>query len=126
MKIDFHTILEDVMSFSESVAICFMKFATFDGRATRSEFWYFQFFLVLAKMLSDLAHVPRIFGIIDFCAIIFLLPNLAVTVRRLQDVGKPWWWLPLLSFSIVGLPFLIYLLLKPTAIITVSETHNEM
>ena len=67
------------MGFGESIKTCFNKYATFSGRASRSEFWWFQ----LAFFLS-------IFTIIG--GLILLLPNMAVTVRRLHDVGKSGWW----------------------------------
>ena len=34
----------NIMTFLQSVRICFLKFANFKGRASRSEFWWFQFF----------------------------------------------------------------------------------
>ena len=67
------------MGFGESIKTCFNKYATFSGRASRSEFWWFQ----LAFFLSC-------FTIIG--GLILLLPNMAVTVRRLHDVGKSGWW----------------------------------
>ena len=67
------------MGFGESIKTCFNKYATFSGRASRSEFWWFQ----LAFFLS-------FFTIIG--GLILLLPNMSVTVRRLHDVGKSGWW----------------------------------
>ena len=50
------------MSFTDAVRTCINKFATFDGRATRSEFWWFYLFYILVSLVI---YVPVIFvGII--------------------------------------------------------------
>ena len=86
------------------------KFADFDGRARRSEYWYFIlfFFLVyigLFMIAGGLAFVSGILGgIFSFLAIIFLvaaiIPSLAVAIRRMHDVGKSGWFIliPIYSF----------------------------
>ena len=43
------------MSFTEAVRTCISKYATFDGRATRSEFWWFYLFIVI---VSAIGYIP--------------------------------------------------------------------
>ena len=72
------------------------KYAAFDGRAGRSEFWWFAFaqgiICVAAGILSSAIH-DWIFSIWFFYFLGTLLPSLAVCVRRLHDVGRSAWWL---------------------------------
>lgn len=108
------------------------KYADFQGRARRSEYWLFRLFeavLLLAVVVlvaivgaagngSDAA--AGIGGMIFLVYLIFLLgmiiPSLAVTVRRLHDSGQSGWML-LLAFVpfIGGIVLLIFTLIDGTA-----------
>lgn len=88
------------MGFGEAVNACFTKFATFSGRARRSEYWYFALFAFAASFVTGLIDIA-IFGAADdgfrpltigLCLVTFL-PNLAVTVRRLHDLDRSGWWM---------------------------------
>jgi len=98
------------MGFSAAVKTCLKKYATFSGRASRSEYWWFYLFVCLAVfvgvMLETLGLGP-IVGFISFLATI--IPTLAVTWRRLHDTGRNGWWIfaPLLSVAVVLLGVLI-------------------
>jgi uncharacterized membrane protein YhaH (DUF805 family) len=90
------------MTFIESIETCFKKYAEFNGRATRSEFWWWVLFAVLITTAAQvLGEIP---GTIVSLAI--LLPYIAVTARRLHDIGKSGWWqlvgiIPLIGWLIV-------------------------
>jgi uncharacterized membrane protein YhaH (DUF805 family) len=81
------------------------KYATFSGRARRSEYWYFVLFYMLFVFV--LSFVDSVLGTYDASAGIgllsglfvlsMLLPAIAVGVRRLHDIGRTGWWL-LVSF----------------------------
>jgi uncharacterized membrane protein YhaH (DUF805 family) len=75
--------LGDSMTFSESIQTCFRKYATFEGRASRSEFWWWALFVAVASM------IPMLGMIISLAT---LIPYLAVTARRLHDSGRSGWW----------------------------------
>ena len=77
------------MSFSESIQICFTKYADFKGTASRSEFWWFRLFTVVAYELFRL-FVP---GLAFVLYLAVFLPSLAVSVRRNHDVGRSGWWI---------------------------------
>lgn len=90
------------MNFQTSVKTCFKKYATFDGRASRSEFWYFYLFTygLYAILIISSINIASIFGWL--LAGFFLatsIPFLAVTARRLHDINKSGW------FQILPLPF---------------------
>lgn len=75
------------MTFYESIRECLTKYAEFNGRASRPEFWWFMLFIVLVASALLLINetVSNIFLIAT------LLPLLAVGTRRLRDSGKnPW------------------------------------
>ena len=83
------------MDFGTAIKTCFRKYATFDGQADRSEFWYFYLFAVICGGLGTIIDV-FIFGFpIDSAGPLYvivslgiILPGLGVGARRLHDVGK--------------------------------------
>ncbi len=87
------------LSFTDAVRQVFNKYATFKGRARRSEYWWFVLFyslvLIAAAILDNLFGITiehTFYGAI-YCiaALVLFLPNLAVTVRRLHDINKSGW-----------------------------------
>jgi uncharacterized membrane protein YhaH (DUF805 family) len=97
----------------EAVATCFRKYADFSGRASRSEFWYFYLFWIIAVSLiavfSALLASMTFFVIATLIAfLVTFLPDIAVTTRRLHDTNKAGWW-QLLGFVPFG--FLILLVM---------------
>lgn len=86
------------MTFSESISTCFSKYAAFEGRASRSEYWWFFLFTFLASLASGMVS-ETLSGLFSLGV---LLPSLAVGVRRLHDVDKSGWFLLLWLVPIVG------------------------
>lgn len=80
------------------------KYAVFQGRARRKEYWMFVLFnFIIAVVLSILSRVAGIFGIVSaLYSLAVLIPGLAVCVRRLHDIGKSGWWLFLVLVPLVG------------------------
>ena len=78
------------MNFIKSIEICFNKFANFEGRARKSEFWWFQLFCVIVQIvgmfLDALLGYTELFVWVGY--IIVLLPSLVVGARRLYDTGR--------------------------------------
>ena len=102
------------MTFAGAITTCLRKYAVFRGRATRAEFWWWVlavFIVSIALGMVD-AVVEAVAGWDGFSVLsgIFslatLLPNLAVTARRLHDIGKSGWWLLLWIVLGVG-PWII-------------------
>lgn len=114
------------MTFSESVRTCLReKYATFSGRASRSEYWWFALFYVLVAFVLGTLFIlfaggmsmmgpggnasagMGIFGIIiSIVAAVFflgmLLPTIALSVRRYHDINlSGWWYLAVFLVSLV-------------------------
>lgn len=81
------------MGFSQAVKSVFSNYANFSGRARRSEYWYFALFLLIISLIPI---VNLIVGLIS------IIPSIAVSVRRLHDIGKSGWWLLLFLIPIIG------------------------
>ena len=93
------------------------KYADFNGRARRTEYWLFVLFsMVIAMVLGVVDYVlgtPGIIGLIFALAI--LIPSIAVGVRRLHDTDRNGWWLLIAFIPIIGtIALLIFLLLDGT------------
>jgi uncharacterized membrane protein YhaH (DUF805 family) len=96
------------MTFQQAVKSCFAKYATFSGRSTRSEYWYWVLFATLGSLVAliidtsvlgfDPSGVSPISGIFD---LVILLPGITVAARRLHDMDRTAWWL-LVTFTGIG------------------------
>ena len=98
------------LTFPQAIRICFAKYAEFDGRATRAEFWWFALFVTLAT--SGFTYLSEAAASIFLIAV--LLPFLAVGARRLRDADKSAWWLLFLPVPVGGLVILAVLWAMPT------------
>ena len=79
-------------SFPDAIKIAFSKYADFSGRARRSEYWWFFLFVQLVTQLPGLI-LPGLGSAIAFIAfLVTFIPSLAVTTRRLHDIGRSGWW----------------------------------
>lgn len=105
------------MGFSGAVQSGFKNYVQFNGRATRSAFWWwilFAFLIGCAAAILDASlglKTGSTGSTGPFNALVslaLLLPGLAVTVRRLHDTNHSGWWY-LLVFTIIGvIPLLIW------------------
>jgi len=87
----------------------FKRYASFSGRASRAEFWYFVLFYCIIFLL--LLMVALLFmknpvaskiaiGALLLYGLFILIPTIAITVRRFHDSGKSGWWY--LLFFLIG------------------------
>ena len=94
------------MTFQESIKLCFSKYADFSGRASRSEYWWFFLFIILAGALIAILS--------DRLAMVFylatLLPSLAAATRRLHDTSRSGWWQLVCLIPLIGLIVLLVFL----------------
>jgi DNA-binding CsgD family transcriptional regulator len=89
-------------TFFGSIVVCLAKYADFEGRAARPEFWWFALFIVLAT--SALEYISMALASIFLIAT--LLPLLAVGARRLHDIGKSGLWQLFLLVPVGGIVIL--------------------
>ena len=75
-----------------AISTCFKKYATFTGRATRSEYWYFALFTIIVQLLANAIGIAAgSEAIIWLVYLVFFIPSIAVAVRRMHDVDKSGW-----------------------------------
>lgn len=91
------------MTFGQSLSTCFSKYAAFNGRASRSEYWWWVLFTFLASAASGIVSET----LSALFSVAVLLPSLAVGARRLHDTDRSAWFLLLLLIPLVGWIILI-------------------
>ena len=107
------------MTFNEAWrTVLLQKYATFSGRARRSELWWyvlFQICVMIAASIID-AVIFRHSAILTGIAwLALLIPSVAVVVRRLHDTNRSGWWY-LIAFvpAVGGLILLYFCILRGT------------
>lgn len=115
------------MGFGKAISTCLTKFFTFAGRASRSEYWYFYLFFVLAAIGagfidgfvgSTISDEDGEYGgglLLVAAILVLFIPQLAVTVRRLHDTDRSgwWWWISLIPL-VGGIILLVWLCTRGT------------
>lgn len=80
------------VSFNEAVTRFFKKYADFSGRATRAEFWYAYLAVFVFNMLFSIivraSQSTLMSALSIIVSLVLLIPMLAVSWRRLHDIGK--------------------------------------
>lgn len=111
------------MSFGAAIVSFFSKFATFSGRARRSEFWFAVLFttlvsIVLAvifpgetQVINDIA-IQQSSLASNLWQLVILVPSLALSWRRLHDVGRKGTYNLFILIPIVGLIMLLIQFVK--------------
>ena len=95
------------------------KYAVFEGRSRRSEYWYFALVNVIISVIYNIIisivgnSASIVLGITFIYAVYSLaliVPGIAVSIRRMHDIGKKGWWLFINLIPIVGPIWFIVLL----------------
>ena len=80
------------------------KYAVFNGRARRTEYWMFVLFNIIISFVlgfvEGLVGGPGVIGLLYGLAV--LIPGIAVAVRRLHDTDRSGWWLLIAFVPIIG------------------------
>ena len=80
------------MNFLESLKTCYKKVFNYRGRASKSEYWWFQLYFTLFAILTFYIVETHTFGQVLFVLWVFNnLPLLSVAVRRFHDMNKSGW-----------------------------------
>jgi uncharacterized membrane protein YhaH (DUF805 family) len=99
------------MTFIESIQTCFRKYAEFNGRASRSEFWWWILFIVIISIAAQLIGQP----VGALVTLATLLPYLAVTSRRLHDINRSGWWQLIGFIPFIGWLIMVYWCVQPSS-----------
>ena len=89
------------------------KYAEFNGRARRAEYWYFFLFNIIISIV--LGIVSRIIGdkrgvLGGLYGLAVLIPAIGVGIRRLHDIGKSGWMLLISLIPLIGWIWILVLL----------------
>ena len=90
------------MSFGDAIKICFNKYADFEGRGRRSEFWWWYLFTFIVGIA--VGWIPVLGWI---ASIALWIPSLAAGARRLHDTGRSGWLQLLMLIPCIGTIILI-------------------
>ena len=94
------------VTFKEAVERAIMQnYCNFDGRASRSEYWWYVLFTTLLGFAIGIVFVwsETMMDIVSGVAgLALLLPGLGLAVRRLHDIGKSGWWLLIGLIPLIG------------------------
>jgi uncharacterized membrane protein YhaH (DUF805 family) len=101
------------------------KYAVFDGRARRKEYWMYALFnsiiILVLVLLGTMSNSYKAgMALFDLYALATLIPGLAVTVRRLHDTGRSGLW-----FLIVLVPFIGGIVLFVFTVLDSDPGENE-
>ena len=99
------------MNFVDAVKTCFTKYVGFEGRATRSEYWWWVLFLFAVSIVLALLNLGLVGNLFSLAT---LLPSVAVGARRLHDIGKSGWWQLIGLIPLIGWLVLIYWAVQPS------------
>jgi uncharacterized membrane protein YhaH (DUF805 family) len=90
------------------------KYAVFDGRAQRTEYWMFFLFNIIITIVLSL--IDGLFGISGVLGGIYglavLIPGIAVSIRRLHDTNRSGWWLLIGLVPVIGTIVLIVFMVQ--------------
>ena len=103
------------MTFADAIRDGFAQYANFNGRSSRPAYWWWWLFGVLVLIVA--AVLDAALGTWVFYAAValgFLIPNLAVGVRRLHDTGRSGWWLLIGLIPLVGAIVLLVFFVQPS------------
>lgn len=98
----------------------FKQYATFSGRAQRSEYWFFILFYLIFYIAANIVDGFIISSGIMFpfvsaiYSLVMLIPGLAVAVRRLHDTDRSGWWMLLSIIPLINIILIVFLVLDST------------
>ncbi len=112
------------VNFQQAIVSDFKRYVDFGGRSARSEYWWWILLTSGIGLVFGLLEVivggpnspmyGAVMGLSYLSDLAFILPSLAVAVRRLHDTNRSGWWY-LIVFTIVGvIPLIIWFATRGT------------
>jgi uncharacterized membrane protein YhaH (DUF805 family) len=78
------------------------NYVNFEGRARRSEYWYFFLFnVIISVVLTLIGNAVHFAWLANIYSLAVLLPSIAVAIRRMHDVGKSGWFCLIPIYNLV-------------------------
>jgi len=126
------------MSFGQAIASGFKNYVSWKGRATRAEYWWWTLFIFIVTLPFNIiynvssqgaleaalkagdqaAYLADLFGptywLLVAVSLVFFLPSLAVTIRRLHDIDRSGGWFWIILVPIAGSIVLLVFALMPS------------
>ena len=97
------------MNFVESIQTCYKKFFDFSGRASKSEYWWFQLYNAIIYVLTFVFQGDLVL-LFSILIIVNLIPVYAVGVRRIHDSDTSGWFVLISLIPLIGLYIFVLLL----------------
>jgi uncharacterized membrane protein YhaH (DUF805 family) len=98
------------MDFGQAISTCFRKFADINGRAQRSEYWWFFLFNLIVNIAGTTLFGDGLISVLITLALI--VPAISVGVRRLHDTNRTGWWMLAFIIPLLGLVLALFWLTK--------------
>ena len=90
-----------------------VRYADFNGRARRKEYWHFAlYYLIFYLLFMALDAVSSNGGFTLIYVLAMLIPSTSVLVRRLHDTSHSAWWILIVLVPVVGAFILLYFLVQ--------------
>lgn len=112
------------LGFIQAVKSAFSNYANFEGRALRSQYWYFVLFLLIGDFIFSFLDAAisgmswarfmdsgRIGVTGTIFSLVTLLPFVSLAARRLHDINRSGWWM-LIPLTIIGIIPYLYWVIK--------------
>ena len=98
------------MDFGQAISTCFKKYADINGRAQRSEYWWFFLLNVIVNIAGTTLFGDGLISVLITLAL--LVPAISVGVRRLHDTNRTGWWMLAFIIPLLGLVLALFWLTK--------------
>lgn len=97
----------------DAVILFFKNYVNFSARSTRSEFWWWELVnLIISGVLYAITAATEISIFQSLWGLAVLIPGLALSIRRMHDIGKSGWWILTSLIPIAGIFIYLYLCAK--------------
>ena len=110
----------EYVGFFDAIKLFFRNYTNFKGRSTRSEYWWWAlavfiiaFVLTILQALTMYSKLSYLFsGIQVLWGLAIVIPSIALSIRRVHDVGRSGWWFLINLVPVVGgIVFLVFTLM---------------
>ena len=104
----------------DAIILFFKNYVNFSGRSTRSEFWWWELVnIIISGALYALSLATESTLLYSLWGLAILVPGLALSIRRMHDIGKSGWWILISLVPFAGVFIYLYLCAKA------SDGSNE-